>query len=87
MPAAGSMSLADAQGSLGNGGFISVADAVKSEGVSGGPSFSKPDTGEAVLIRDPQLDRLLASQHGPSGAEASFAGQGALTREVVFAPR
>jgi len=79
----GDLSLSVAPAPAGNNGFISVADAVKAQGVSDGPSFSRPEE-PAVLIRDPQLDRVLASQHAASSADGSFAGQGALAKQVVF---
>jgi sigma-E factor negative regulatory protein RseA len=92
-PASSGVSMAQAQGgdlslslSAERGGpaFISMADAVRAQGVSDGPSFSRPDSGAAVLIRDPQLDRMLANQHAASTTDASFAGQGALAKQVVF---
>ena len=64
--------------------FISMADAVRAQGVSDGPSFSRPDSGSAALIRDPQVDRMLAIQHASNSTDASFAGQGALAKQVVF---
>ncbi|MGE5450966.1 MAG: sigma-E factor negative regulatory protein [Acidobacteriota bacterium] len=50
-----------------------------------GASFSRPDAAAPVLIRDPQVDQLLASlpRHGNS-AEASFASQGNMARTAVF---
>lgn len=50
-----------------------------------GASFSRPDAAAPVLIRDPQVDQLLASlpRHGNS-AEATFASQGNLARAAVF---
>lgn len=50
-----------------------------------GASFSRPDGAAPVLIRDPQVDQLLASlpRHG-NGAEASFASQGGMARTAVF---
>lgn len=79
----GDLSLSVAPAPVGNGGFISVADAVKAQGMSEGPSFNRPD-GAAVLIRNPQLDQVLAAQHAASNAEGTFAGQGAMARQVVF---
>lgn len=50
-----------------------------------GASFSRPDPTAPVLIRDPQVDQLLASlpRHA-NGAEATFASQGGLARAAVF---
>lgn len=50
-----------------------------------GASFSRPDAAAPVLIRDPQVDQLLASlpRHGNS-AEATFASQGNMARAAVF---
>ncbi|MGC4062208.1 MAG: sigma-E factor negative regulatory protein [Aquabacterium sp.] len=79
----GDLSLSVAPAPMGNGGFISVADAVKAQGMSEGPSFNRPD-GAAVLIRDPKLDQVLAAQHAASNADGTFAGQRALARQVVF---
>lgn len=79
----GDLSLAVAPVPVGTNGFISIADAVKAQSMADGPSFSRPE-GAAVLIRDPQLDHVLANQHASSGADGSFAGQGALAKQVVF---
>jgi hypothetical protein len=79
----GDLSLSVAPAPVGNSGFISVADAVKAQGMSEGPSFSRPD-GASGLIRDPKLDQVLAAQHAASNADGTFAGQRAMARQVVF---
>jgi sigma-E factor negative regulatory protein RseA len=79
----GDLSLSVAPAPVGNSGFISVADAVKAQGMSEGPSFSRPE-GAAVLIRDPKLDQVLAAQHAASNADGTFAGQRAMAHQVVF---
>lgn len=64
------------------------ADAGRPSVVSvGGASFSKPETGEAVLIRDPQLDQILSAHGTVSSGDTPFAGQGYMTRQVVFDAR
>lgn len=81
---------------VGDNGSIALASATStgltdipaqsSGGVSvEGASFSRPDPAAPVLIRDPQVDQLLASlpRHGNS-AEASFASQGGMARNAAF---
>lgn len=49
-----------------------------------GASFSRPDSAAPVLIRDPQLDQLLASMpRHAGGGETTFASQGGLARAAV----
>lgn len=50
-----------------------------------GASFSRPDPAAPILIRDPQVDQLLASlpRHANGGADTSFASQGGLARAAV----
>lgn len=49
-----------------------------------GASFSRPDNAAPVLIRDPQLDQLLASMpRHAGGGETTFASQGGLARAAV----
>ena len=47
-------------------------------------SFSQPQSGDALLIRDPRLDQALVSHRSTLGSESSFAGRSGLTRQVVF---
>ncbi len=47
-------------------------------------SFSKPQSGEALLIRDPRLDQALVGHRSSLSSESSFAGRSGLTRQVVF---
>jgi len=82
--AGGDLSLSLSSERAGASGFISMADAVRAQGLSDGPSFSRPESGAVALIRDPQLDRILATQHAASSSDGSFAGQGALAKQVVF---
>lgn len=63
-------------------GFVPDANKTVSMSAAGEPSFSKP--GEVVIMRNPQLDQALAMQRANALGEGSFAGQGALTRQVVF---
>ncbi|HEX5312647.1 sigma-E factor negative regulatory protein [Aquabacterium sp.] len=50
-----------------------------------GASFSRPDPAAPILIRDPQVDQLLATlpRHANGGADTSFASQGGLARAAV----
>lgn len=67
-----------------------LADTLQTPAIEGGAaSFSRPETGDTVLIRDPRLDQLLAMQQREARAagDESFSGQGHLTRQVVFDAR
>lgn len=77
----GSLSLASA-GQWSASGFMPDPARTAALTVGGGGSFQQP--GELVLIRNPQLDQALALQRANQMGEASFQGQGALTRQVVF---
>jgi len=77
----GALSLASA-GQWSVNGF--VPDATRTSTLSSGGDASFEQPGEVVVIRNPQLDQALALQRSNQSGEASFAGQGALTRQVVF---
>jgi len=69
---------------------LSVAD-VQAGGASGlvalsadEASFSKPQSGDALLIRDPRLDQALAGHRASPTSDLSFAGRSGLTQQVVF---
>lgn len=63
-------------------GFVPDASRAPALSLGGGASFEQP--GEVVVMRNPQLDQALALQRSAQAADVSFAGQGALTRQVVF---
>lgn len=64
-------------------GFVPDPNRASGVTVGGDRSFNEP--GEVVIMRNPQLDQALAlQQRGSALADGSFAGQGALTRQVVF---
>lgn len=64
-------------------GFVPDPNRASGVTVGGDRSFNEP--GEVVIMRNPQLDQALAmQQRGNALADGSFAGQGALTRQVVF---
>ncbi|TAK99559.1 MAG: anti-sigma 24 factor [Aquabacterium sp.] len=67
------------------GGVVAEPGRAPGLSIAGGASFNRP--GDAVMIRDPQLDQTLAVEHGVQHAETSFAGQDDLIRPVVFGGR
>ncbi|HET8871248.1 MAG TPA: sigma-E factor negative regulatory protein [Aquabacterium sp.] len=81
-PDIGSVALA----SSGNAPVLSGMPVQQASNVSvEGASFSRPDASAPVLIRDPQVDQLLASlPRHPNGQEASFASQGGMARTAAF---
>ncbi len=74
---------APASGGLG----LSLADAQVS--LADGPSFNRPPSATASLVRDPRLDQALAGMRtaAPSSADVSFSNAGALSRTVSFDQR
>jgi hypothetical protein len=83
--ASGDLSLGLGGPSFGNNGFVPLPGTQQVAGVTvEGASFSRPETGDAVLMRDPRLDQALATHHSTQVGEASFASQEGLTRQVVF---
>jgi sigma-E factor negative regulatory protein RseA len=85
-PQGGNLTMA-LDGQNGSPGFVSVADAMRANSVSvEGASFNRPEQ-PAAMIRDAQLDQALSNYHATQTAERSFAGQGNLTRQVVFDAR
>lgn len=85
-PHIGDLSLTAAPVGLTANGFVADAGRPQLLSIGGGGSLNRP--GEVVIIRNPQLEQALAMQRATQmsqqGGELSFAGQGALTRQVVF---
>lgn len=77
----GSVALASTNAPVLSGLPVQQANNVSVEGAS----FNRPDASAPVLIRDPQVDQLLASlPRRPNAQEASFASQGGMARTAAF---
>lgn len=86
--AIGDLSLAVAPVQQGVNAFVPMAESVRAPGVSGGPSFSRPENVYVIIVRDPRVDHVMAATPQiASGGEVTFAAQGAQARQVVFEAR
>jgi sigma-E factor negative regulatory protein RseA len=78
-----SLALSPAQGGA---SMVSVADAIRASDIAE-PSFSRPERGDGVLMRDPRIDQVMAARHAMQNGNASFASQQGLNQAVVFDAR
>jgi negative regulator of sigma E activity len=80
------LSLSVAPVQQGVNSFVPLVDPVKAAGVSGGPSFNRPENVYVIVVRDPRVEHAMSVEPGlsPSATDVSFAAQGAQARQVVF---
>ena len=86
------LSLAVAPVQQGVNAFVPLKEQVRAPGISGGPSFNRPENVYVIIVRDPRIEHAMAaaSATAPSAAvvtpnaDVSFAAQGLQTRQVSF---